>query len=116
VHTHSKTGAVKRTNQDLSREALNQLFNIFLNPTRYMTSSKYAVVARSIIIDNPAESVWITLKAFGGNEKFNPLVTSSKLDGYGVGSKRICNVYLNPAGVKRCLAVQSPMWPDWVIV
>ena len=50
-----------------------------------MTSSEFAVVSRSIIIDNPAENVWITLKAFGGNEKFNPLVTSSKLDGYGVG-------------------------------
>ncbi|MGC2596564.1 MAG: hypothetical protein WA395_00360 [Nitrososphaeraceae archaeon] len=43
-----------------------------MNSTRYMTSSEYAVVSRSIIIDNPAENVWITLKAFGGNEKFNP--------------------------------------------
>ncbi len=60
-----------------------------------MTSSEYAVVSRSIIIDNPAENVWITLKAFGGNEKFNPLVTSSKLDGYGVGSKRICYVSID---------------------
>ena len=41
--------------------------NIFLNSTRYMTSSEYIVVSRSIIIDNPAENVWITLKAFGGN-------------------------------------------------
>jgi hypothetical protein len=60
-----------------------------------MTSSEYAVVSRSIIIDNPAENVWISLNAFGGNEKFNPLVTSSKLDGYGVGSKRICYVSID---------------------
>ena len=35
------------------------------------------------------------MKAFGGNEKFNPLVTSSKLDGYCVGSKRVCYVSID---------------------
>jgi hypothetical protein len=42
-----------------------------------------------------AVEVWTTLKAFGGNEKFNPLVTSSRVDGYGVGSKRFCYVTLD---------------------
>jgi hypothetical protein len=32
-----------------------------------MTSSEYVVVSRSILLDNSAENVWITLKAFGGN-------------------------------------------------
>ena len=48
--------------------------------------------SRSIVIDTPAEVVWTTLKAFGGNEKFNPLVISSKIDGSGIGSKRTCYV------------------------
>jgi len=38
-------------------------------------------------MDNP--------KAFGGNEKFNPLVTSSKVDGHGEGSKRTCYVSMD---------------------
>jgi len=40
--------------------------------------------SRSIVINATAEDVWTTLKSFGGNEKFNPLVTSSKVDGYGM--------------------------------
>ena len=42
------------------------------------------------MINAPAENVWTTLKAFSGNEKFNPLVTSSSLEGEGVGP----NVYV----------------------
>lgn len=46
------------------------------------------------MINAPAENVWTTLKAFSGNEKFNPLVTSSRLEGEGVvvGCKRVCYV------------------------
>ena len=36
-----------------------------------------------------------TLETFGGNQKFNPLVTSSTVDGHGIGSKRICYVTLD---------------------
>lgn len=49
----------------------------------------------SIIINAPSKKVWTTIEAFGGNEKFNPLVTSSTVDGYGVGSKRVCYVTLD---------------------
>ena len=41
------------------------------------------------------ETVWASLKALSGNEKFNPLVISSKLDGFGVGTKRICYVSID---------------------
>jgi hypothetical protein len=52
-------------------------------------------VTKSLEINSAAEKLWTTLSAFGGNEKFNPLVTSSRVDGYGVGSKRICYVTLD---------------------
>jgi len=52
-------------------------------------------LSRSIMINAPAENVWTTLKAFSGNEKFNPLVTSSSLEGEGVGCKRVCYVTLD---------------------
>jgi Polyketide cyclase / dehydrase and lipid transport len=52
-------------------------------------------VSSSLEINSSAEKVWTTLKAFGGNEKFNPLVASSRVDGDGVGSKRICYVTLD---------------------
>ncbi len=48
--------------------------------------------SRSIVINAPAEDVWTTLKSFGGSGKFNPLVTSSKVDGYGIGAKHTCYV------------------------
>jgi hypothetical protein len=48
--------------------------------------------SRSIVINAPAEDVWTTLKSFCRNEKFNPLVTSLRVDGYGIGAKRICHV------------------------
>jgi hypothetical protein len=49
---------------------------------------------RSVMINATAENVWTSLKAFSGNEKFNPLVTSSRLEGEGVvvGCKRVCYV------------------------
>lgn len=61
-----------------------------------MSSSSYPInLTRSIIVNAPSEKVWTTLKAFGGNEKFNPMVTSSKVEGYGVGSKRVCYVTMD---------------------
>lgn len=60
-----------------------------------MSLLEYVIVSRSIVINDSAENVWTTLRAFGGNERFNPLVTSSKLNGYGVGSKRICYVSID---------------------
>ena len=51
----------------------------------------------SDIISAPVNDVWNTLRAFIGNERFNPLVTSSKLEGctaVSVGCKRICYVSL----------------------
>jgi Polyketide cyclase / dehydrase and lipid transport len=48
--------------------------------------------SRSIVINAPAEDVWTTLKSFSGNEKFNPMVTLSRMDGYGAGAKRTCYV------------------------
>ncbi|HEX7178743.1 MAG TPA: hypothetical protein VF220_03385 [Nitrososphaeraceae archaeon] len=41
------------------------------------------------------ERVWASLKALSGNGKFNPLVISSKLDGFGVETKRICCVSID---------------------
>ena len=41
------------------------------------------------------ERVWASLKALSGNENFNPLVISSKLDGFGVGTKPICYVSID---------------------
>ena len=46
-------------------------------------------VSCSGIIDAPANDIWNTLRAFEGNEKFNPLVTSSMLEGI-----HICNCRL----------------------
>ena len=58
-------------------------------------SSSSIRLSRSLGINSPAEKVWTTLKAFGGNEKFNPLVTSSSVEGHGVGSRRVCYVTLD---------------------
>lgn len=54
-------------------------------------------VSSSSIINGPAEKVWKILKALGGNERFNPLVTSSELkgDAVNVGCKRVCYVSLD---------------------
>ena len=52
-------------------------------------------LTRSIVINAHAEKIWTILKAFGGNEKFNPLVTSSKVDAHGEGSKRTCYVSMD---------------------
>lgn len=47
-------------------------------------------------INGPAEKVWKILRAFGGIESFNPLVTSSELEGAeSVGCKRVCYVSLD---------------------
>jgi photosystem II stability/assembly factor-like uncharacterized protein len=66
-----------------------------------VTPSEYVTVSRSIVINDSPEKVWTTLKAFGGNERFNSLVTSSKVDGYGVGSK--CTCYVSIDGGKNLL-------------
>lgn len=50
---------------------------------------------RSVMTNAPAERVWTTLKSFDGNEKFNALGISSRVDGYDVGSKRVCYVTMN---------------------
>lgn len=52
-------------------------------------------VTKSLEINSAAEKLWTTLRTFGGNENFNPLVTSSRVDGHGVRSKRICYVTLD---------------------
>ena len=53
-------------------------------------------VSSSSIINGPAEKVWKILRAFGGIESFNPLVTS-ELEGafVSVGRKRVCYVSLD---------------------
>ena len=51
-------------------------------------------VTKSLEINSAPEKLWTTLRIFGGNEKFNPLVTSSRVEGHGVGSKRVCYVTL----------------------
>ena len=59
-------------------------------------------------INGPAEKVWKTLRAFGGNESFNPLVTTSELEGAAVsiGCKRVCYVSLFQ---KNCLSCFSSL-------
>ena len=54
-------------------------------------------VSSSSIINGPAEKVWKTLRAFGGIESFNPLVTSSELEGavVSVSCKRVCYISLD---------------------
>ena len=52
-------------------------------------------LTRSIIINASSKKAWTTLETFGGNEKFNPSVTSSTVDGHGIGSKRVCYVTLD---------------------
>ena len=59
---------------------------------QYHKAMPISKLSRSVMINAPAEYVWTTLKAFNGNEKFNPLVTSSSLEGDGVGCKRVCYV------------------------
>ena len=57
------------------------------------------IVSTTEIIDAPVNDVWDTLRiCFVGNEKFNPLVTSSVLEGsttVSVGCIRICYVSLD---------------------
>ena len=56
------------------------------------------IVSTTEIIDAPVNDVWNTLRAFVGNERFNPLVTSSTLEGsttVSVGCIRICYVSLD---------------------
>ena len=65
------------------------------NNMEKMSSSNHIRLSRSIIINASSKKVWTTLAAFSGNEKFNPLVTSSSLDGNGIGSKRTCYVTLD---------------------
>ena len=65
------------------------------NNMEKMSSSNHIRLSRSIIINASSKKVWTTLAAFSGNEKFNPLVTSSSLDGNGIGSKRTRYVTLD---------------------
>ncbi|MGB8172774.1 MAG: SRPBCC family protein [Nitrososphaeraceae archaeon] len=69
-------------------------------------------VSSSSIINGPAEKVWKTLRAFGGFESFNPLVTSSELEGavVSVGCKRVCYVSLDSGkNVLRTEEVLNPL-------
>ena len=43
----------------------------------------------------PRRESMTKFKGLMGNEKFNPLVISSKLDGFGVETKRICYVSID---------------------
>ena len=54
-------------------------------------------VSSSSIINGPAEKILKTLRAFGWNERLNPLVTSSELEGDAVsaGCERVCYVSLD---------------------
>lgn len=54
-------------------------------------------VSSSSIINGPAEKILKTLRAFGWNERLNPLVTSSELEGdaVSVGCERVCYVSLD---------------------
>ena len=59
---------------------------------------RLVTVSTTEVMDAPANDVWNTLRTFVGNEKFNPLVTSSVLGGsttVSVGCKRICYVSLD---------------------
>ena len=49
-------------------------------------------VSHSIQIRNSSSNVWNTLRSFEGIENYLPIVTKSKVEGSGQGSKRICEV------------------------
>ena len=50
-------------------------------------------MSSSSIINENAEKVWKTLRAFGGNESFNPLVTTSDIDGSTLSNEFKATVY-----------------------
>ena len=59
---------------------------------------RLVTVSTTEVVDAPANDVWNTLRTCVGNEKFNPLVTSSVLEGsttVSVVCKRICYVSLD---------------------
>ena len=43
-------------------------------------------------IEAPAENIWKTIRAYDNVERWNPLVTNSKISGTVEGSERICEV------------------------
>ena len=49
-------------------------------------------LSNSIKIRNSANTVWNTIKSLKGIENYLPIVTKSKVEGSGQGSKRICEV------------------------
>jgi len=44
------------------------------------------------IIDAPAENIWKTIRSYDNVENFNPLVTSSTINGTDEGSERVCQI------------------------
>jgi len=43
-------------------------------------------------IEAPAENIWKTIRAYDNVESFNPMVTSSTINGIDEGSQRVCQV------------------------
>ncbi len=44
------------------------------------------------IIEAPAENIWKTIRSYDNVERWNPMVTSSKISGTDEGSERVCQV------------------------
>lgn len=64
-------------------------------------------ISQSIQINDAAEKIWKTLRSFNGVEKYFTIVSSSEVNGNGIGAKRICHVNLGSQEFEMCEILQS---------
>ena len=64
-------------------------------------------ISQSIQINDAAEKIWRTLRSFNGVEKYFTIVSSSEVNGNGIGAKRTCHVNLGSQEFEMCEILQS---------
>ena len=63
-------------------------------------------ISNSTQINGSVEKIWNTIRAFDGVEKYFSIVTRSKIEGYGPGAKRTCNVSIGNQEFDMCESLQ----------
>ena len=64
-------------------------------------------ISHSTPINDSEEKVWNTLSSFDGVEKYFSIVSRSKVEGNGLGAKRICSVNLGNQDFELCESLES---------
>ena len=64
-------------------------------------------ISYSTPINDSEEKVWNTLSSFDGVEKYFSIVSQSKVEGNGPGSKRTCSVNLGNQDFEICESLES---------